>query len=479
VQEKIQRKMGGGKSYERVAIVILLAGSLLISVLHAQLGIYVSLLVMALWGLPIVYSIVVYPKFGIGALVVVAYMLFLISRQGIAIPWGTMLDGIQALLILGFFIRQKTKPDWTILNGGISIWLGIWVLYNLLQVINPVAESRLAWLFTVRTTAIVTLMYYVFVYHIRTIAYIRFLLKLWLGLALFGALYAFKQEYIGFSTGEQAWLDASPGLSSLLFIDGVWRKFSIFSDPVAFSYNMVIASLLCVGLLSVAKGFWKKLLLLTLAIVYIFAMLLSGTRGAYVLIPAGLVLYIVMNLNVYTITLGTLLGGIFLVLIYIPTSNYTLYRFQTAFKPSDDASFNVRAMNQKRIQPYIQSHPFGGGLGATGTWGLRFSPDSYLASFPPDSGYVRVAVELGWGGLLIFCMLMFTILKTGVINYYKIRNPELKAYCLSMTLVIFALNVGNYPQEALVQYPSNVLFYLSIALITITYKLDQEWQSPT
>ena len=137
-----------------------------------------------------------------------------------------------------------------------------------------------------------------------------------------------------------------------------------------------------------------------------------------------------------------------------PTSNLAVYRFQSAFKPSEDASFQVRARNQKRIQPYILSHPFGGGLGATGVWGQRFAPYSYLASFPPDSGYVRVAVELGWVRLLIFCSLMFVILYTGIVAYYRIRDPELKTYCLAMILILFALNIGNYPQEALVQFLS-------------------------
>jgi O-antigen ligase len=134
----------------------------------------------------------------------------------------------------------------------------------------------------------------------------------------------------------------------------------------------------------------------------------------------------------------------------------------------------VRATNQKMIQPFIQSHPIGGGLGSTGVWGAKFAPWSFLAKFPPDSGYVRVAVELGWVGLLLFCTLMFVILKTGIENYYKIRDPELKSYCLAMVLIVFALNIGNYPQEALVQYPINVYFYLVVSLINITYKLDKE-----
>lgn len=166
-------------------------------------------------------------------------------------------------------------------------------------------------------------------------------------------------------------------------------------------------------------------------------------------------------------------AAFFAVLIMVPTSHPQLYRFQTAFKPSDDASFNVRKENQKRIQPYILSHPMGGGLGATGVWGQRFAPYSFLANFPPDSGYVRVAVEMGWMGLLLFCVLMFTILYTGIRNYYQIRDPELKTYCLAMVLIVFALNIGNYPQEALVQFPSNIYFYLVVALIHVTKVLDE------
>jgi hypothetical membrane protein len=71
---------------------------------------------------------------------------------------------------------------------------------------------------------------------------------------------------------------------------------------------------------------------------------------------------------------------------------------------------------------------------------------------------------------------MFIILKTGIINYFRIKNQELKSYCLAMVLVVFAMNVGNYPQEALVQYPNNVLFFLAVALINSTYKLDEEEQ---
>ncbi|MFX8581962.1 hypothetical protein ABTM27_21125, partial [Acinetobacter baumannii] len=69
-------------------------------------------------------------------------------------------------------------------------------------------------------------------------------------------------------------------------------------------------------------------------------------------------------------------------------------------------------------------------MGSTGEWGKKFAPNSYLANFPPDSGYVRTTVELGYVGLALFCILMFVIIKTGIDHYYLIKDPELKSYCL-------------------------------------------------
>jgi len=436
------------------------------------------LLIVAFIGIPFVYSVVVFPRFGVVVLLLMAYLLFTIMKIGIDFPLGTLMDALQGLLILGFFIQQKKEKNWNILRSPISPIIIIWISYNLIQVVNPTAESRLAWLYTVRSVAVVMLMYFIFMYNIRTVALIRLILKIWILLSLVGALYAFKQEFLGFSAGEEAYLHSNPEIVGLLFIAGHWRKFSIFSDPVAFSYNMAISSLLCICLIAGQLKLWKKIVLAICTALFLISMLFSGTRGSYVLVPAGMILFAILNYSkkvlLFSIA-GALLIGF---LIVLPTSNQNILRFQTAFKPSDDVSFKARKVNQARIQPYILSHPMGGGLGACGAWGRRFAPNSYLASFPPDSGYVRVAVELGWIGLFIFCVFMFVILKTGINNFYRIRDPELKTYCLAMTLMVFALNLGNYPQEALVQFPTTIYFYLIIALINVTYRLDLEKNGP-
>nr|WP_242689207.1 O-antigen ligase family protein [Pedobacter sp. SYSU D00535] len=455
-------------------VTFLLGICLTLGFLTGKFGPAPGILILAPFiGIPIVTAVVAYPRFGIVVLLVMAFFLFVLMRLGVPFPAGTLMDALQALLLLGFFINQKSNPDWKMFKDPLSIVILIWIGYNVLQVANPASESRMAWLYTIRSMAVVMTMYFVFMYQIKTISFLKFIIKLWLGLALFSALYAFKQEHIGFFGFESANFN-DPEIIGLLFINGHWRVFSIFSDPVAFAYNMAISILLCIGLMFGPISATKKKILGAMVIFFFMNMLYSGTRGAYVLVPVALVLLAILNFNRRIMIFSAVAGFMLAFIISIPTSNQTLYRFQSAFKPSDDASFNVRKNNQKRIQPYIQSHPMGGGLGATGVWGQRFAPHSFLASFPPDSGYVRVAVELGWLGLIIFCTFMFLVLKTGVENFYKIKDPFLKSIALSMLLIAFALNIGNYPQEAFVQFPTSIYFYMVVAIINVAPKLDKQ-----
>ena len=455
-------------------LILLIVFGLMIAVGTVYMGVaFGVMLIAAVFTLPLLYCIIFYPKFGIILLLSLAYLESKLSQM-VPVPFGTLMDGLQALLLIGLLIQIKFHGGREMFRNPITTVLLIWIVYNVVEVANPAASSRAAWVYTIRTVATVGLTYYVYMYNVRTVKFIRTIFILWIGFSIALALYAFKQEFIGFSDSENAYLYSDPAIAGLLFIGGHWRKFSFLSDPVVFAYNMVMPSILCICIIDGKFKRWMKIGSGVLIALFFVASIFSGTRGANVLLPAALLLFFILRYNKKVLIFGIVAACFFYVLINIPTSNGNLQRFQTAFAPNNDESYNVRKMNQKRIQPFILSHPMGGGLGATGTWGKRFSPGTLLANFPPDSGYIRVAVEDGWLGLLIFCTMMFVFVKTGINNYYKIQDPELKSYCLAMTLVVFTYNIANFPQEALVQFPSNIFFYLEVALINITYQLDQE-----
>ncbi|HTF81965.1 MAG TPA: hypothetical protein VL947_09575, partial [Cytophagales bacterium] len=135
------------------------------------------------------------------------------------------------------------------------------------------------------------------------------------------------------------------------------------------------------------------------------------------------------------------------------------------FMPSDDPSFQVRLKNQRFIQPYIQSNPLGGGLGSTGEWGKRFSPWSPLSQFPPDSGFVKIGVEQGWVGLVIYCLMLFFIFKVGVDNYFTIENDKMRNILAAMMTTLFSIMVANYGQETIMMYPTSIIFYCCMGVI--------------
>jgi putative inorganic carbon (HCO3(-)) transporter len=462
-----------------LGIAFFMLASAFFAVVVAKMGFVTgSLLLVAIIALPMVYGIVVHPKFGIIILLTGAYFIMLLIKLiDTTFPMGTLMDAMEGLLILGFFIKQKQHRDYSVFQNPISYMILIWVAYNILEVGNPSAESRLAWVYTVRTVAFVTLMYFVFMYNINSVKFLRLLILIWLAYSVIGAGYGFWQEIFGYSKKEQAVMDADPERAGLYFIEGHWRKFSIYNDPVVFAYNMVLSALLCIGLAWGPVRPWKKYVLIGLAAMCFISMIFSGTRGAFALIPAGMILFCILNFN-KKIMIAGIIGAIgFIVLIFMPTSNPNIHRFQTAFKPGKDASYLVRQQNQARIKPFIHTHPMGGGLGSVGIWGRKFAPYSMLAHFPPDSGYVRVAVEMGWIGIILFCTLMFIVLRTGIVNFYKIKNGELKTYCLAMTIMIFAINIGNYPQEALVQFPTNIYFYLMVAVLNKCLDLDKQLEA--
>lgn len=458
-------------------------GILLLAAIGVVIGFGISQAGMAFGGIiiaisvavPLIYCVIVYAKFGTFFLIFMAYFLFQFMRIGVPGPLGTLMDALQLILLLTIVVKQRREHNWALFKGPVTVMILLWLAYNIIEVGNPAATSRLVWVYTVRAVAFVQFTYFIFLYNIRTIEDVRNLFKFWLVLAFLGATWAFKQEYIGFSDAEMAYLN-TPDMISLLFINGHWRKYSIFSDPVSFSYNMAMPCILFICIIFGKFASWKKVIC-GLLIVYCFvAMLYSGTRGANVLLPAALVMFAILNYNKKVLIFSCIAAFFFIVLINFPTGNQTIVRFQSAFRPNNDDSYNVRKKNQKRIQPYILSHPMGGGVGSVGEWGKKFSPGSFLGDFAPDSGYIRVAVEEGPLGLILFCTMMFVMMRNGINNFYAIKDPELKTYCLVAALVVFTYNVANFPQEALVQFPSNILFYMFVALTNITKRLDDELQ---
>lgn len=445
--------------------------AIILSFLGLKIGI---LLFSVLFALPIVFACIFNLEIGVLVMVCAGFLIPMVGKFTSA-PLGTALDGLLFAMAFGVVVQFSRNKDFEFLKHPISLFIVIWIYYNLIQVLNPIAGSRLAWVYTVRTVALQLLLYFIACYAFKTKKAIVFSLKVLIFWAFMAALYAFKQEFLGFSDKEMAWLVADPIRFELIFQWNRLRVFSFFSDPTTFGILMAYMAVCCMILVTGPFSTIKKVMLSFGAACMVLSMAFAGSRTPFVLMPIGILFYTLMTFKKSTL----LATGIFILLgtgvVMKSTSNAVIWRIQSAFQPKADASVQVRLDNQKKIQPYIQSHPIGAGLGSTGAWGMRFTPDSWLASFAHDSLYVRLAVETGYIGLVIYLILLFVALKTGIYYYYRCIDPEIKVYYLAVLSVVFLLVLASYPQEAITLLPNSVIFYVCLAMIVKLKDFDPQF----
>jgi len=185
------------------------------------------------------------------------------------------------------------------------------------------------------------------------------------------------------------------------------------------------------------------------------------------MLVAGIAFYSVATLyeKRTLIFVGIALGA-FIVLMTMPFSPPSIGRIRSTFAGTKDASALIRNTNRHRVQPYLYEHPMGGGIFTAITESEKYNPDHYLATFPPDGGYMKVFAEQGWIGLALLLVSYFIIMSYGLNNYYQVRKTEIQNHYIALLTLIFTLMVGQYSQLAMNMEPQ-VYFYLAALLFFI------------
>jgi hypothetical protein len=423
--------------------------------------------------LPVLLIAVFHVRFGLYLILATSFFVVGMKRLSPDLPFALLLDLLVTCMIFGIFLQQIHRRDWSFIRSPLTIGVLIWLAYNLFQLVNPWLPSLQAWAYTVRSSAGYMLLYFAGLYGLQRWRQVRSLVNFWLVLATLGALYGLFQESFGLRQYEQTWVFSRLAYVQQLSLGGGLRKFSFFADPATFGMVMGISSILSLGLLFERhQSSVRRLLLLLGTGLMLTAMFFSGTRTAFLIVPAGygLLMLLTLRRDVWLIGLGG--AALWVGFIFAPFSHPSLQRLQESFQPATAMTFQSRLENQDFAQPFIQRHTIGIGLGSTGERGQIFSPHTLLSQFPSESGYVMVGIETGWFGLLLFMGLMFLCLATGVRNYFRTQGADRSLYVAIFTGIILALVIANYPQKALVQPPTNFMFFLAMAIVVKVQQLS-------
>lgn len=418
------------------------------------------------------YQLFTHPKLGIYSTIFMAFVANGITRYVSDAPIGLAVDGILVLSFIAIFVR-KQKVEWSEAKSGLTMASVIWMLYNFLELFNPEARSFEAWFYAMRGVSL-----YMFLAVPLTFILLKdrkdldLYLNIWLILSMLGSLNGLKQNLIGVDSFEQAWLDAGAAKQHILF--GKLRVFSFYSDAGQFgasqAHTLVLAVILALqsGLSLKRKAFYY-----TAAILSLIGMFISGTRGAIAVPAIGFMTYLFMSKNFRVFGGGILLGGLIFYLLkftFIGQNVYAINRMRTALDPND-ASLLVRLENQKKLATYLASRPIGGGVGSAGNWGLRFSPNSFLAQTPTDSWFVRIWAEEGVVGLTLHLIILFYIAIKGGMILWNLPDKNLRQQFLAIHAGTLGIYMASYGNGILGQMPTGILLYVGWALMFKAKKL--------
>jgi hypothetical protein len=265
-----------------LGMLLLLLAALPVGAMLAVVGLNIGIvLYIVILGLPMVAFCLFNVTFAIGVMLFVAVMVVFGAKYTGA-PIGLLLDLLILVSTVGILLRQIKERDWSFIRHPLSTMVAVWLYFNIMQVLNPWAESKMAWLYTVRSVAISLFVYFIGLYAFQKNRKGLFnILKFIIAICFAGALYGLKQQYMGFSAQETAWIMADKERFELYYQWGMLRIPSFCYDPTTFGILMACFALFCIALLvsgQLSKP--RKLLLAVMGGCALWAMAFTGTRTA-------------------------------------------------------------------------------------------------------------------------------------------------------------------------------------------------------
>lgn len=407
--------------------------------------------------------VVKYSKQSFYTLFVLQFLLVL-AGMVTSIPLGVVTLGCTlgiVALVMAYLTYEKI--DWSESRNGMLLLFLIWGAYCILEIANP-NNVQAAWNISITHYFIYPVVCAILVpLAIRSIKGIQVLLIIWSVFILLGAFKGYWQKTYGFNGDELYFLYVLGGAKTHIIWSGI-RYFSFFSDAANFGVHMSMGIALFGISMFYVKSWGLKVYFAIVTVAAIYGMGISGTRAA-VAVPVGaLGMYIILSRNLRSCIIGLIsLLALFLFFTFtdIGDSNQYIRKMRTAFRPSKDASYQVRVENRKKMQELMVHKPFGYGIGLSK--GERFYPKERMP-YPPDSWLVSVWVETGIVGLVLYLAVHGVLFAwCGWLLMFKVMNKRLRGLLIAWLGMAAGFYVAAYANDVM-QYPNSIPIYTAFAL---------------
>jgi hypothetical protein len=444
------------------------------AIFRTSLPVFLALSLMPLG----IFAFILMIKYSLKSFYTLFILQFLIIVIGMIteIPLGIATLGCTlfvVVLLLSYTMFEKVNWKES-RNGMLSLFL-IWGVYCILEIANP-NNVQAAWNISITHYLIYPIVCAVIVpLAIRNIKGIQWLLIIWSIFILIASFKGYWQKNHGFNAQELHFLYDLGGAKTHIIWSGI-RYFSLFSDAANFGVHMAMGIALFGISIFYVKSWYLKLYFGIVIIAAAYGMAISGTRSA-VAIPFGaLGTYIFLSHNLKARIAGIsalVILFLFFTFTSIGDNNQYIHKIRSAFRPSKDASYQVRVYNRDKMKELMINKPFGYGLGLSK--GERFYPKERMP-YPPDSWLVSVWVETGIIGLILYLAIHGALFVwCSWILMFKIVNKRLRGLLIAWLGTAAGFYLAAYVNDVM-QYPNSIPIYTAFALCFAGPYIDKRMQ---
>jgi len=466
-----------GWLYKLLIYIGVIGGLFIIEYLLLNVNLYLSL---AFAFLPIILVIFLIflkkPIYLFTIIFIINYFLLGFNRYMHSfVPGVFMMFLLILLLAILLLYSLKSDPGWKYAKNFVMLMAALWTLYCIWDVFNIRLGSVLLWLLSIRAMALYFLLFVLFtLVLLHRYKNLKAFLIIWSILTLLAVFKALFQEHFGFDAAENYWLYVEGKAETHIINSGI-RYFSFFSDAANFGCGMALSFVVFSISAFYVKHKILKIYFLSVSLLALHAMFMSGTRSAIIIPFIGYAMFIVLSKNKKIIITSILLmAGMFY--FFYGTNHLSgvssIRRMRTAFHPTEDASFMVREQNKRTLRKMLADKPFGYGIGSTSKSG---QVNSERITIPPDSGLVRLWIETGIVGLVLYLLIWFIIIGRGsYILFFKIKDPELKGIESALLCGFAGMLAASYANDVFRPFPNGPILYMSIAFVFLAEHFDRE-----
>jgi putative inorganic carbon (HCO3(-)) transporter len=204
-----------------------------------------------------------------------------------------------------------------------------------------------------------------------------------------------------------------------------------FLHPATFAFYLLFILPIIYAVIKTTANKTKKVIMAWLVAFFAFLIIATLTRGAWI----GL---LVMVLTYGALKSRKFLAGVFIVIIisylFVPAIKS---RVNDIFQPKYNSSFTTRLEIIKTTFPAFLNHPLlGNGFGSFEDIHLQYNKEAVkYESQQAHNDYLRILIELGFFGLIIY-LLIFTSLFWRIVSlYFKSDNIFIKNNLLALIII--------------------------------------------